>query len=163
MIIFDLKIYGNVSMLYFHDIKLKEKTLFQFSEQYNDFKFLIQFIKAKRDLDYIVGYNMEKYGNYILNYLLSNSDKLINDNGLMISYKLHMLSEGLKSQVFPMELKYLDLFRSIDLIKYMNFNERIYFHNIRFIMFANIKLTNWMKITLQVQANKKPRLLSGVS
>ena len=131
MIIFDLKIYGNVSMLYFHDIKLKEKTLFQFSEQYNDFKFLIQFIKAKRDLDYIVGYNMEKYGNYILNYLLSNSDKLINDNGLMISYKLHMLSEGLKSQVFPMELKYLDLFRSIDLIKYMNFNERIYFHNIR--------------------------------
>ena len=118
-------------MLYFHDIKLKEKTLFQFSEQYNDFKFLIQFIKAKRDLDYIVGYNMEKYGNYILNYLLSNSDKLINDNGLMISYKLHMLSEGLKSQVFPMELKYLDLFRSIDLIKYMNFNERIYFHNIR--------------------------------
>ena len=131
MIVFDLKIYGNVSMLYFHDIKLKEKTLFQFSEQYNDFKFLIQFIKAKRDLDYIVGYNMEKYGNYILNYLLSNSDKLINDNGLMISYKLHMLSEGLKSQVFPMELKYLDLFRSIDLIKYMNFNERIYFHNIR--------------------------------
>ena len=131
MIIFDLKIYGNVSMLYFHDIKLKEKTLFQFSEQYNDFKFLIQFIKAKRDLDYIVGYNMEKYGNYILNYLLSNSDKLINDNGLMISYKLHMLSEGLKNQVFPMELKYLDLFRSIDLIKYMNFNERIYFHNIR--------------------------------
>ena len=131
MIIFDLKIYGNVSMLYFHDIKLKEKTLFQFSEQYNDFKFLIQFIKAKRDLDYIVGYNMEKYGNYILNYLLSNSDKLINDNGLMISYKLHMLSESLKSQVFPMELKYLDLFRSIDLIKYMNFNERIYFHNIR--------------------------------
>ena len=131
MIIFDLKIYGNVSMLYFHDIKLKEKTLFQFSEQYNDFKFLIQFIKAKRDLDYIVGYNMEKYGNYILNYLLSNSDKLINDNGLMISYKLHMLSEGLKSQGFPMELKYLDLFRSIDLIKYMNFNERIYFHNIR--------------------------------
>ena len=131
MIIFDLKIYGNVSMLYFHDIKLKEKTLFQFSEKYNDFKFLIQFIKAKRDLDYIVGYNMEKYGNYILNYLLSNSDKLINDNGLMISYKLHMLSEGLKSQVFPMELKYLDLFRSIDLIKYMNFNERIYFHNIR--------------------------------
>ena len=131
MIIFDLKIYGNVSMLYFHDIKLKEKTLFQFSEQYNDFKFLIQFIKTKRDLDYIVGYNMEKYGNYILNYLLSNSDKLINDNGLMISYKLHMLSEGLKSQVFPMELKYLDLFRSIDLIKYMNFNERIYFHNIR--------------------------------
>lgn len=131
MIVFDLKIYGNVSMLYFHDIKLKEKTLFQFSEQYNDFKFLIQFIKAKRDLDYIVGYNMEKYGNYILNYLLSNSDKLINDNGLMISYKLHMLSEGLKSQAFPMELKYLDLFRSIDLIKYMNFNERIYFHNIR--------------------------------
>ena len=131
MIIFDLKIYGNVSMLYFHDIKLKEKTLFQFSEQYNDFKFLIQFIKAKRDLDYIVGYNMEKYGNYILNYLLSNSDKLINDNGLMISYKLHMLSEGLKSQVFPLEIKYLDLFRSIDLIKYMNFNERIYFHNIR--------------------------------
>ena len=131
MIIFDLKIYGNVSMLYFHDLKLKEKTLFQFSEQYNDFKFLIQFIKAKRDLDYIVGYNMEKYGNYILNYLLSNSDKLINDNGLMISYKLHMLSESLKNQAFPMELKYLDLFKSIDLIKYMNFNERIYFHNIR--------------------------------
>ena len=131
MIIFDLKIYGNVSILYFHDLKLKEKSIFQFTQTYNDFKFFVQFIKAKREQDYIVGYNMEKYGNYILNYLLSNSDKLINDSGLMISYKLYMLSQSLESQVFPIELKYLDLFKSIDLIKYMNFNERIYFNNIR--------------------------------
>ena len=39
MIIFDLKIYGNVSMLYFHDIKLKEKQEIKIDEKKNRLNF----------------------------------------------------------------------------------------------------------------------------
>ena len=71
MILVNVKCYTNYLLFSFLNTKDGEIKMFEFSDYYNDIMALLAFMKNNNH-DYFVGFNMEKFNNIILNYILMN-------------------------------------------------------------------------------------------
>lgn len=133
MILFSLKSYRNFCLFIFYNIKTKETSFFEISDYYNDLKGLLIYLKNNQN-NFIVGYNMENYYNYILNFVLGNFKSLLNERGLMISFQIHNIANTIFSGEIDQSLKYGNYFKFIDMMKYSgNSNERIQLNDLKYL------------------------------
>lgn len=131
MILFTLKSYSNCCLFLFYDMDNNTEYFFELSEYYNDYKAINTFIKEHNNT-FIIGYNMEKYYNYILNYLFINYYKIINEKSISIASQIYYLSENMFQNNYDISLKNSEYHRPLDLIKYIgNSNERISLNDIK--------------------------------
>lgn len=139
MILFSFKSYQNICLFIFYDIETKESNIFEISNNYNELKSILIYLK-KNNNKYIVGYNMEKYYNYILNYILINYNELLKDTANIITFKINNLSKNIFLNLADVSLKYNSFYRSIDLLKYISSSsERISFNDVK--NYFNIDIT----------------------
>lgn len=124
MLLFSLKSYKNLCIFYIYNIEIKELVTFEISEKYNELESLLKYLKANNK-KYIIGYNMEKYNNYILNFILENYARLLKETAKSVCIQLntaHLLED----------YKYVKYYRFIDLMKYISkSNERISFIDVK--------------------------------
>ena len=71
MIFISLKSYKNFCVFGFYNAKTNKETFFEISEYYNDLKPILVFLKENQK-DYLVGYNMENFNNFVLNFIFNN-------------------------------------------------------------------------------------------
>lgn len=133
MILFSLKSYRNFCLFVFYNMKTKEISFFEISDYYNDLKGLLIYLKNNQN-NFIVGYNMENYYNYILNFILGNFKSLLNERGLMTAFQIHNIANTIFSGEVDQSLKYGNYFKFIDMMKYSgNSNERIQLNDLKYL------------------------------
>lgn len=133
MIFFSLKSYKNLCLFGFYNDETEEKTFFEISEYYNDLKPLLVFLKNNQK-EFLVGYNMENFNNYMLNFILTNFNSLLEEKGVMAAFQLNSISLSIINGVADINLKYSNYFKFIDLMKYVgNSNDRISMNDLKYL------------------------------
>lgn len=133
MIFFSLKSYKNLCLFGFYNDETEEKTFFEISEYYNDLKPLLVFLKNNQK-EFLVGYNMENFNNYMLNFILTNFNSLLEEKGVMVAFQLNSISLSIINGVADINLKYSNYFKFIDLMKYVgNSNDRISMNDLKYL------------------------------
>ena len=132
MIFISLKSYKNFCVFGFYNAKTNKETFFEISEYYNDLKPILVFLKENQK-DYLVGYNMENFNNFILNFIFNNFESLLTERGAMVAFQIHSIALTLDPSN-----KYSNYFKFIDLMKYVsNSNERISMNDLKYLYECN--------------------------
>ena len=132
MIFISLKSYKNFCVFGFYNAKTNKETFFEISEYYNDLKPILVFLKENQQ-DYLVGYNMENFNNFILNFIFNNFESLLTERGAMVAFQIHSIALTLDPSN-----KYSNYFKFIDLMKYVsNSNERISMNDLKYLYECN--------------------------
>ena len=132
MIFISLKSYKNFCVFGFYNTKTNKETFFEISEYYNDLKPILVFLKENQR-DYLVGYNMENFNNFILNFIFNNFESLLTERGAMAAFQIHSIALTLDPSN-----KYSNYFKFIDLMKYVsNSNERISMNDLKYLYECN--------------------------
>ena len=132
MIFISLKSYKNFCVFGFYNAKTNKETFFEISEYYNDLKPILVFLKENQK-DYLVGYNMENFNNFVLNFIFNNFESLLTERGAMVAFQIHSIALTLD----PAN-KYSNYFKFIDLMKYVsNSNERISMNDLKYLYDCN--------------------------
>ena len=131
MILVNVKCYTNYLLFSFLNTKDGEIKMFEFSDYYNDIMALLAFMKNNNH-DYFVGFNMEKFNNIILNYILMNYQQMSKDSSKTIIYNINILIQDILSSNYDSQLRHQIFFRTIDLLKYVtNSSISISFNDIK--------------------------------
>lgn len=129
MILFSLKSYRSACFFIFYNKENNQEDIFEISNNYNDIKSLLIFLKSNNN-KYIVGYNMEKFNNYILNYILYNYKDMLKNTASMSAFQINSIANNISNA--DVSLKYNKFYYSIDLLKYISTsNDRITFNDIK--------------------------------